>query len=158
MDHDAIREIHQLKHRFARTLDTKCWGEFSDTMVPEATAIYGDYLSFDTRDSFVSFLESTFGFHVITEHQCCQPEIDVRGDTATGVWLLADTTIYPGDGLLLRGSAYYRDQYVRDDSGQWRIVHTSFERTWESAMSLSDIPSFRVAFSKWDVLDPPASA
>ncbi|QNG17881.1 nuclear transport factor 2 family protein [Rhodococcus triatomae] len=158
MDHDAIREIHQLKHRFARTLDTKSWPEFTETMIPEATAIYGEYLRFDTRDSFVSFLENTLGTHVITEHQCCQPEIEMDGDTATGVWFLADTTIVPEDGLLLRGSAYYHDRYVRDDAGRWRIAYTSFERTWESAIALSDIPSFRLAFNKWDMLEPPASA
>ncbi|NLG55230.1 MAG: nuclear transport factor 2 family protein [Rhodococcus sp.] len=158
MDHDAIREIHQLKHRYARTLDTKKWGEFAQTMVPEATAIYGEYLRFDSRDSFVSFLENTFSIHVITQHHCSQPEIDVDGDRATGIWLLADTTIIPDDGLMLRGSAYYHDRYVRDDHGRWRISYTSFERTWESAVDLKDIPSFRLAFNRWDQLEPPASA
>ena len=79
-------------------LDTKSWVEFADTLTVDATAIYGEQLSFDSRDSFVSFLENTLGSHIITEHQCGQPEIDVDGDTATGIWCLADTVVIPEDG------------------------------------------------------------
>lgn len=103
MDLEAIKQIEQLKHRYSRALDTKSWEEFADTMVPEVKATYSEYLTFDSRDSFVSFLENTLGTHVITEHQCGQPEITVTGDTAVGVWFLADTTLIPEDGMLLRG-------------------------------------------------------
>ncbi len=105
MDLEAIVLIQRLKYRYARALDTKSWVEFADTLTVDATAIYGEQLSFDSRDSFVSFLENTLGSHIITEHQCGQPEIDVDGDTATGIWCLADTVVIPEDGMLLRGSA-----------------------------------------------------
>ena len=82
MDLEAIVLIQRLKYRYARALDTKSWVEFADTLTVDATAIYGEQLSFDSRDSFVSFLENTLGSHIITEHQCGQPEIDVDGDTA----------------------------------------------------------------------------
>lgn len=102
----------------------------------------------------MSFLENTLGAHVITEHQCGQPEIDVDGDTATGVWCLADTVVVPEDGMLMRGSAFYHDRYALCSDGKWRISHTSYERTWESVMSLSDMPSFRLTSNKWAMLQP----
>lgn len=158
MDLEAIKQIEGLKHRYARALDTKSWAEFADTMVADVTAIYGEYLRFDSRDSFVSFLENTLGTHVITEHQCGQPEIEVDGDKATGTWFLADTVLVPEDGMMLRGSAFYHDRYVRCADGEWRIAHTGYERTWEAAIELVDMPSFRLTSTKWEVLQPPASA
>lgn len=59
MDLEAIVLIQRLKYRYARALDTKSWVEFADTLTVDATAIYGEQLSFDSRDSFVSFLENT---------------------------------------------------------------------------------------------------
>lgn len=152
MDLEAIVNIQRLKYRYARSLDTKSWVEFADTLTVDASAIYGEQLSFDSRDSFVSFLENTLGAHVITEHLCGQPEIDVDGDTATGMWRLADIVVVPEDGMLMRGSAIYHDRYSLCSDGQWRIAHTSYERTWESVMALSDLPSFRLTSNKWDML------
>ncbi|EOM74994.1 nuclear transport factor 2 family protein [Rhodococcus rhodnii] len=158
MDLQAIKEIEQLKHRYVRALDTKEWSALADTLTENVSAIYGQYIDFDSRDAFVSFLENTLGTHVLTEHQCGQPQIDVTGDRASGTWQLADTTIFPEDGLLLRGSAYYTDRYVRAADGVWRISHTTYERTWEAAVALDDMPGFRLAFNRWDELEPPASA
>ena len=156
MDLEAIVLIQRLKYRYARALDTKSWVEFADTLTVDATAIYGEQLSFDSRDSFVSFLENTLGSHIITEHQCGQPEIDVDGDTATGIWCLADTVVIPEDGMLLRGSAFYHDRYTRCSDGEWRISHTSYERTWESVPALADMPSFRLTSNKWALLQQPS--
>ncbi|MEV0945500.1 nuclear transport factor 2 family protein [Rhodococcus sp. NPDC049939] len=158
MDLEAIKLIEQLKHRYSRALDTKSWVEFADTMVPDVTATYSEYLTFDSRDTFVSFLANTLGNHVITEHQCGQPEITVTGDTAVGVWFLADTTMIPEDGMLLRGSAYYHDRYKKCSDGNWRITHTGYERTWESVAALSDWPSFRLTSNKWAMAQPPPTS
>ncbi|MGC0362788.1 ketosteroid isomerase-like protein [Rhodococcus sp. 27YEA15] len=151
MDLEAIIRIEQLKHRYTRALDSKSWVEFADTLTEDATAIYGEQLSFDSRDSFVSFLENTLGSHVISEHQCGQPEIEVNGATATGTWRLSDTVVIPEDGMMLRGSAFYHDRYVLCSDGRWRIAHTGYERLWESAVALSDIPSFQLTSNPWAV-------
>ncbi|NLU82673.1 nuclear transport factor 2 family protein [Rhodococcus sp. HNM0569] len=158
MDLESIKAIEQLKGRYCRALDTKSWPELAATLTSDVSAIYGQYLHFDSRDSFVSFLENTLGTHVITEHHCGQPDIDVDGDHATGVWCLSDITIVPEDNLLLRGSAYYHDEYVRGPDGRWLISHTGYERTWESAISLADLPSFRLGFNRWDAPEPPAAS
>ncbi|MBH0118980.1 nuclear transport factor 2 family protein [Rhodococcus sp. NPDC003382] len=160
MDREAVSAIERVKYRYARALDTKEWVEFADTLTPEATAVYGEHLSFESRDAFVGFLANTLGAHVVTEHHCSHPEIDVApdGKTATGVWLLADTVVVPEDGMLLRGSAYYHDRYALCDDGKWRISHTSYERNWETVVSLDDLPSFRLTSNRWDLLEVPRAS
>ncbi|PXX68580.1 SnoaL-like protein [Nocardia tenerifensis] len=149
---DDVAAISRLKFRYMRTLDTKSWDEFADTMIPEATATYSEYLQFESRDAFLAFMRNTLGPHVITEHRCDHPEIDVDGDSATGTWYLADTVLIPGHNMLLRGAAFYSDEYVRCDDGRWRISHTGYERTYEVVLSLSDLPSLRLTSSRWGLI------
>ncbi|WP_157106885.1 nuclear transport factor 2 family protein [Nocardia arthritidis] len=149
---DDVSAISRLKYRYLRTLDTKSWEDFADTMVPEATATYSEYLQFESREAFIAFMRNTLGPHVITEHRCDHPEIDVDGDTATGTWYLADTVLIPGHNMLLRGAAFYTDRYVRCDDGRWRISHTGYERTYEVVLSLSDLPSLRLTSSRWGLI------
>ncbi|MEE2034815.1 nuclear transport factor 2 family protein [Rhodococcus chondri] len=160
MDLEAVREIKRLKYRYARALDTRSWAELADTLVPEATAVYGEYLSFESRDAFINFLESTLGAHMLTEHHCSHPQIEISEDgaTATGIWLLADTVIVPEDKMFLRGSAYYHDRYVLCPDGQWRISQTGYERNWETAISLEDLPSFRLTTNQWSKMRQPPRA
>ncbi|MFF0816023.1 nuclear transport factor 2 family protein [Rhodococcus sp. NPDC003318] len=149
MDLEALAEITRLKHRYSRALDTKDWALFRDTLLPDATATYGEHLRFEDRDALCSFMEITLGPHVLTEHFCGQPEIDVDGDVATGTWVLADTVIIPEDGMLLRGSAFYHDRYARNEAGQWRIAHTGYERTYEMVVALADLPSLQLTSNRW---------
>lgn len=149
---DDITAISRLKFRYLRCLDTKSWDEFADTMIPDATATYSEYLQFESRDAFLAFMRNTLGPHVITEHRCDHPEIDVDGDAATGTWYLADTVLIPGHNMLLRGAAFYSDEYVRCDDGRWRISHTGYERTYEVVLSLSDLPSLRLTSSRWGLI------
>lgn len=149
---DDVTAISRLKFRYLRALDTKAWDEFADTLIPEATATYSEYLQFESREAFLAFLRNTLGPHVITEHRCDHPEIDVDGDTAAGTWYLADTVIIPAHNMLLRGAAFYTDRYVRCDDGRWRITHTGYERTYEVVLSLSDLPSLRLTSSRWGLL------
>lgn len=149
---DDVSAISRLKYRYLRTLDTKSWDDFADTMIPEATATYSEYLQFESREAFIAFMRNTLGPHVITEHRCDHPEIDVEGDTANGTWYLADTVLIPGHNMLLRGAAFYTDRYVRCDDGRWRISHTGYERTYEVVLSLSDLPSLRLTSSRWGLI------
>ncbi|KAA0023830.1 nuclear transport factor 2 family protein [Antrihabitans cavernicola] len=151
MDHDAVAAISRLKYRYLRCLDTKSWDDFADTMVAEATSTYGEALQFESRDEFVAFMRNTLGTHVITEHRCDHPEIDIDpgGETATGTWYLADTVMIPEHNMVLRGAAFYSDNYRLCDDGKWRIVHTGYERTYEGVFSLTDIPSFRLTSNRW---------
>nr|WP_271209592.1 nuclear transport factor 2 family protein [Rhodococcus wratislaviensis]GLK34193.1 bile-acid 7-alpha-dehydratase [Rhodococcus wratislaviensis] len=149
MDLEAVAAISRLKYAYLRALDTKCWDEFADTLLPEATANYGEHLAFESRDALVEFMKSNLGPQTITEHHCGHPEIDVDGDSATGRWYLSDIVLIPEHDMVLRGAAFYSDRYVRGPGGRWRIAHTGYERTYEAVMSLADIPSFRLTSNRW---------
>lgn len=148
VDLEAVAAISRLKYTYLRALDTKCWDEFADTLLPDVTASYGEDLAFDSRDALVEFMKSSLGPQTITEHHCGHPEIDVEGDTATGRWYLSDTVLIPERGIALCGAAFYSDRYTRGTDGRWRIAHTGYERTYEAMMSLSDMPSFRLTSNR----------
>ncbi|MGH3716204.1 MAG: nuclear transport factor 2 family protein [Micromonosporaceae bacterium] len=154
MDLIALEEIRRLKYRYLRLLDLKCWDEFAEVFTADATADYGSPsggrpLRFGNRDEIVAYMKQTLGPGLTTVHSCGQPEIEVSGDTATGIWCLEDTVIVPAHQALIRGSAYYHDRYRRED-GVWKIAHIGYVRTYEAMMSYSDIPSFRLTANLWD--------
>ena len=148
MDLIAQEELRRLKYRYLRALDLKLWDEFADTLTPDATADYGDRLSFSGRDEIVSYMSRAVGPDIITVHHCHHPELEVDGDQATGRWALDDTVIITEHRTVLRGAAFYQDRYVRRD-GQWRIAHTEYERIYEAMISLKDLPSFNLTANLW---------
>jgi hypothetical protein len=128
-----LEAIKRLKYRYARLLDLKRWDELETLFVPEATASYSDgTYAFEGRDAIMAFLRDAMSSPgMLTSHRVHQPEIDLTGpDTATAVWALEDVVILLDHHLTIRGSAFYRDEYVKVD-GAWRIKHTGYERVYE---------------------------
>jgi hypothetical protein len=147
MDLVVLEEIKQLKYRYLRTLDLKQWDEFRGTFVPSASADYGEGLAFGSREEIVKFMRDSLGPQMITFHQCHHPEITIEGDRATGRWYLEDKVIMPEHRLILEGAAFYSDRYVRTPEG-WQIEHTGYQRTYESTVSMDDMPSYSVTIGK----------
>ncbi|WP_306362390.1 nuclear transport factor 2 family protein [Nocardia sp. CC227C] len=153
MDLEAVESIRSLKHRYLRCLDLKQWDEFAGTFTPDATGDYGSPsggrpLRFTGRDAIVDYMRSALSANIITVHVATHPEIEVDGETATGSWCLEDTVIVPEYRVMIRGAAYYRDRYRRDD-GRWRIAHTGYERIFEATMSLDALPGFTLTANRW---------
>jgi hypothetical protein len=144
VDLAALEDIRRLKYRYLRALDLKRWDEFSQTLLPQATADYGQDLRFGSRAEIVQFMKDSLTPGIITFHQCHHPEIDIDGDSATGTWYLEDKVIVSEHRLILTGAAFYFDRYVRGADGSWRIGHTSYERTYEMTVSMDDLPSLKV--------------
>ncbi len=115
MDLVALEDLRRLKYRYLRALDLKQWDEFATTLTADATAHYGDRLSFTGRDEIVHYMSQTVGPGIITVHHCHHPEIEVDGDRATGRWALEDTVIITDHQAVLHGAAFYEDRYVRTD-------------------------------------------
>jgi hypothetical protein len=145
----TVDQLCRLKYRYLRALDLKRWDEFEETLTPDATADYGDRLTFADRAAIVSYMRENVGDGVITVHHVHHPEIEVDGDTATGTWALDDTVIVPEHRILLRGAAFYEDRYRREPDGVWRITHTGYIRTYESMVSLDDFPSWHLTSNRW---------
>ena len=150
----AVEEIKRLKHRYFRTLDCKEWDAFGDCLAIDIRARYGthamgDPLHFNTRGEVVDFMATNLGLSIITMHVASHAEIDVEGDAATASWAFEDTVIVRDAKVSIRGAGYYKDEYRRDDDGQWRISATEYSRIYEAMTSLDDTPSFTLLANRW---------
>ena len=150
MDHDALEDIRRLKYRYFRCLDTKDWDGFRDCFVPDATAQYGKRVSFTNRDDITQYMIDNLGPTMITLHHGHHPEIDVDGDTATGIWALEDTVIMTEYRQLLYGASFYEDRYVRGDDGAvaHRAPRPTCARSSPSSRSTTR-PSFKLLANRW---------
>jgi len=154
MDLAALEEIRRVKYRYLRCVDLKLWDEMTEVFTPGATANYGTPamgkpLDLAGRAEIVGFLRKNLGPGITTVHFASQPEIDIDGDTAAGTWAFEDTVIATEYRVVIKGAAFYEDRYARGEDSRWRISHTGYVRTYESTMSLDDLPSLRFTANRW---------
>ena len=154
MDLAALEEIRRVKYRYLRCVDLKLWDEIGDVFTADATVDYGTRalgkpIKLSGRDEIVAFLRDSLGPGIVTVHFASQPEIDISGDVATGIWSFKDTVIATEFKVLIEGAAFYEDRYARGEDGKWRISHTGYVRTYEVMMSLDDVPSLKFTANRW---------
>jgi len=151
VDLQEIEAIKRLKYTYCRCLDEKRWDEMAACLTEDATAAYSDgTYSFGTRDQIMQFLRDALGAHsMVTSHRVHQPEIDLTSaTTATGIWALDDVVIETYTNTIIRGAAFYRDEYVKT-GGQWKIMSTGYQRLYEEMFLRSDTPSWRLTANRW---------
>ncbi|HLF99796.1 MAG TPA: nuclear transport factor 2 family protein [Acidimicrobiia bacterium] len=144
-----IEEIKRLKYRYLRCLDQKLFDDIVDCFTEDATASYGGgAYAFEGRDAIVAFLRDSMGSEgFLSSHRCSHPEIDLIGDTAAmGTWALDDAVIHLDFNVVIRGAAFYEDEYLKTD-GVWRIRRTGYRRTFEEIEPRSD--DTRLTASWW---------
>jgi hypothetical protein len=159
MDLVALEEIRRVKYRYLRCVDLKLWDEMEEVFTPDASADYGTHavkesLNLRGREEILTYLRENLGPNIITVHRCGQPEIEIDGDRATGIWSFEDTVIAMDFKVLIKGAAFYEDTYERGADGRWRISHIGYTRIYETMSSLDDTPSLRFIANKW--ADAPA--
>ena len=144
-----IEQIHQLKYRYVRLIDTKRWDELAELFTEDVTASYGGGVTtLDGRAAVMDFLSTSMADEtMLTSHKVHQPEITLTGPgTATGVWALDDVVILGALGMTVRGASFYDDRYAKVD-GAWRIAHTGYRRVYEEIEPRS--PDVRLTASWW---------
>ena len=141
-----IDDIKTVKYRYLRTLDTKDWDAFADTLADDVIGHYGESAGeehhFTNRDDLVGFMRASLGPEILTEHRVTHPEITVDGDEATATWYLQDRVIAPAFDFMLIGAGFYHDRYRRTPDG-WKISETGYDRTYDASMSLEAL-NFKV--------------
>jgi SnoaL-like domain len=140
MSMDPIESIKQLKARYFRTMDTKDWAGLrrviSDDIVVDTTASGGAVTT--GADDFIETLQQTLA-GAVTVHHGHTPEIRLTSETtATGIWALQDTIIWP-DGSRLLGFGHYHESYELLED-EWRIKELTLTRLH---MEISDPPTER---------------
>lgn len=118
--------IEQLKARYFRWMDTKQWDAWRTLFTEDAEL----QASPDPAERFVGadeIVEKVSGYlkDAVTVHHGHMPEIEIDGDTATGIWAMDDFVDLPQ--LVLRGYGHYHEEYVRLD-GEWRIRRSRLTR------------------------------
>ncbi len=144
-----IEQIHQLKYRYVRFIDTKRWDELGQLFTDDATASYGGgATTLAGRPAIMEFLTGSMADEsMLTSHKVHQPEITLTGpDTATGVWALDDVVVLGALGLTVRGASFYDDRYAKVGSA-WRIAHTGYRRVFEEIEPRS--PELKLTASWW---------
>ena len=146
---DSVEEIRQVKYRYLRCVDLKLWDEMGDALTEDAILDFGltDFgspLEITGRSEIVAFNRTKFGPGTLTAHTAGQPEVTVDGNTGTGVWSVRDTLLATRHRMVITSAAFHYDRYERGPDGRWRIARSSFARSYETMISLNDLPSFKI--------------
>lgn len=155
IDLHELEAVKRLKYKYLRCLDQKRWDEIATCFTADATCSYGGgKYAFSGRDAIVDFLRKAMGApSFLSSHRVHHPEIEFTSDTtATGIWALEDVVIETRAQLTIRGAAFYRDEYVKQD-GVWLIRSTGYERTYEEHESRKDRPGLRLTASAWEKVE-----
>jgi SnoaL-like domain len=125
--------IKQLKYRYIRAMDTHDWALMAACFTEDATFVpYGGKYQKQGRAEIVAFFDEVVKPSMVSSHTVSHPEIALTSATsAYGRWRLEDTIYFteanPGvkgmevtGGQLLRGAAYYYDEYELHPEG-WQI-------------------------------------
>lgn len=138
-----IAEILQLKYRYVRSGDVHDWDLLRSTLTDDFHGDFGNGFTVTSADPFVDGQRTTRGRDNITVHKLHQPEIEVDGDTASGLWLLSYRAVRKTSRVLVEGAGHYRDSYRRTEHG-WRISRVELRRLYETEISFDDVPSLRL--------------
>jgi hypothetical protein len=146
-----MEQIKRLKYKYLRCLDQKLWDEMVECFTEDAVAEYsGGKYTYDGRQAILDFLRRSMGaesFH--SSHRVHHPELELTSETtATGVWALEDVVVETKWEITIRGAAFYRDEYVKEQ-GRWRIRRTGYLRTYEEIQPRKDVPGLRLTASWW---------
>jgi hypothetical protein len=119
--------IANLKARYCRLMDTKDWAGWAELFTPgfvmDATGSGGPRI--EGREAAVASVRGSL-VAAVTVHHVHTPEIEIDGDTATGIWAMQDQLSWP-NGRKLTGYGHYHERYVRA-GGVWRIAELRVTR------------------------------
>ncbi|RHW24626.1 nuclear transport factor 2 family protein [Nocardioides immobilis] len=146
--------IQDLKHRYVRSVDLRDWEALAATLAPEMAAQYRPDLVTEGADALVAELRGRLTEHRITIHQLAHPSIEIDGHRATGTWTMTDRTICTDIGVVVEGMSVSHDRYRRDPERGWLITSIGYQRAYEATMALTDVPSFVVRATPYDLVAP----
>lgn len=120
-----IAQLHQLKARYFRAVDSKDWELLESVFTPDAVLeVAGNRR--DGRDEILRVMRTRLT-PMRSVHHGHMPEITLTGaDTATGIWAMYDLLIDP-DGTRREGYGHYHERYRRVE-GEWRVGHMRLVR------------------------------
>ena len=134
----AKMEIHALKARYFRTMDSKDWAGLEAVFAPDLIADFreatgGSDESMLTHGAarYVANLASILE-KIVTVHHGHMPEINIESPhSASGIWAMEDKLWAEEDAIVpfrwMHGYGHYHERYIRLDSG-WHIKEIRLTR------------------------------
>jgi uncharacterized protein (TIGR02246 family) len=146
-----VEAICRVKYAYARCVDQKNWDDLATLLTEDCVADYsnGKY-HHEGRDGIVAWIRGGMEAETfLSSHKMHHPEIELTGpDTATGTWALEDTVIESQWQIIIRGAAFYTDEYVKRD-GRWMISRTAYKRSYETMEPWTGTPGLQLTASWW---------
>jgi hypothetical protein len=129
-----IEEIKQLKARYFRLYDARCWDEFRALFTDDArVSAEGLETAYDNADDYVrSAIERNANGAGKSVHHGHMPEIEIKDDgTAVGTWSMFDyVERISADGARVARQGYGRyDEEYRKEDGSWKISSMRLSRS-----------------------------
>lgn len=140
LDLQAIEHIKQLKARYFRAIDTCDIPLLQTLLTPDIKLAFKSpayEFNLEGIEPALQFYRTSFTPTRLAMHNGHTPEIEVQGDSATGVWYLNYVFINLEERTHMHGGALYRDRYVRQD-GRWWIAETGYRTMLETVQPLSE--------------------
>jgi hypothetical protein len=134
-DYLDIEAIKRLKARYFRLLDLKQWDEF-ETLFTDDFTFFSVHAKCAEPEFPVATSAREFRNRLValtdgcsTTHHGHMPEIEVNGNSASGVWAMQDVVEHPTElGMRFTGSGHYYDYYERGVDKIWRIAKSKLVR------------------------------
>lgn len=128
---EDIEAIRMLQAKYQRCLDSRDFDGVASCFTDDASSSYGNgKMSYEGKDAIIKFLCSVMALSRPSTHFIHGGEIDVNGDTATGIWYLEDHLVAEKYFVELFGAAVYHVSYKKIN-GKWFIFHIGYERQFE---------------------------
>ncbi|WP_424138304.1 nuclear transport factor 2 family protein [Roseomonas chloroacetimidivorans] len=143
-----LSEIHGLKARYCRCIDTKQWRALEELFTVDARFEgFGSAPTGANRETFVAGVSTRLA-DAVSVHHCRMPEIEFIGpDEARGIWAMEDYVDFPRGRDVAeapgqrgyRGYGHYEEAYRRDGE-TWRFTFLRLTRLRIDAVSQADPP------------------
>jgi ketosteroid isomerase-like protein len=159
---EDILDIHQLKSRYFRFMDTKDWARWRQLFTDDLVFYIEDSVFPETTepttvggDAFVEYVSQVL-LTAVTVHQGHMPDIEFTGDgEARGIWAMFDWVDDAENGRAMQGFGHYHERYVKGADGRWRIKELRLTRLRVDAIAPSRPEGHRPWPPAWSA---PASA
>ncbi len=161
--------IKQLKYRYIRAMDTHDWPLMARCFTEDAIFVpYNGTYEKHGRAEIVGFFDQVVNSTMVSSHSVTHPEIVLTSPTtAHGRWRLEDTIYFtesnPGvqsmevtGKQLLRGAAYYYDEYELHPEG-WEISHLRSVRIFTHLEPIPDGAQVTIEASRGALIPWPPS-
>jgi len=122
---EEIEAIKKMKAEYVLACDERRWDDAVRYFTSRAVVAFGPFGKFESRQELEKFFKETMPVTIgFTIHRLSNPIIEVKGDTAKGIWYCEiPSTHIPTNKAILQQGTYF-DEYIKEGN-EWK--HTKLD-------------------------------